>query len=60
MQQFLIIGNCKKRGGRLGQRENRGDIDPVGVANLHTLSTFGAYSKFINGLRVATSGAFVC
>lgn len=29
----------KKRGGRLGPQENREDVDPVGEANLHTLST---------------------
>ena len=43
--------------------ERVGDVDPSGVANLHTSPQshhgLGGYSKLINGLRMAASGAFV-
>ena len=40
------------------------DVYPGVVANLHTSHHshhgLGGYSKLINGLRAAASGAFVC
>ena len=38
-----------------------GDLDPGVVVNLHTSHyRLGGYSKLLNGLRAAASGAFVC
>ena len=41
-----------------------GDVDPSVVVNLHSSHHshhgLGGYSKLINGLRAAASGAFVC
>ena len=52
VSQHLHPHLCSKRAG---------DVDPGVVVNLHTSHyRLGGYSKLLNGLRAAASGAFVC
>ena len=48
----------------VNERSEHRAYDPGDVVNLHTSHhshhELGGYSKIINGLRAAASGAFVC
>ena len=63
-QHLYLSGFCGMQKNPHHCLKRQGDTDPGGVVNLHTSHhshhALGGYSKLINRLRAAASGAIVC